>query len=496
MLLLKIAGRAKIYLFLSLFFIVISSCEKDDPLTPEEQEQEDEMNEDPANTTGRFSDFLSCEIIGVPTGVGLSSYYTKYINCSGIPIIGSNDVSDEALQIASETVEFMLTGLGNVRSQLISDGNYVALYPRDGVLADLPESFEGPDLGGVYTWNDNGNGVGLKALASGEASILCIPEAGVGHTLVHEIAHMIDVGGIRLTAPSSQSELTTLFNQSISNGLWDNTYSSTNPKEYLAEGVTIWYGVNWIGPEGAGDFIRNNIATRAELQTYDSGLYNFINSYFNDKTDLPGCREPVISGASASCPDTITDIDGNIYEIVNIGPMCWMKENLKTTKYNDGTSIQNMTDGAQWAAATSGAWATYDNDASNDDIYGKIYNLYALTNTRNICPEGWHVPDIQEIQDVVNYAGGDFFIRNLLDAQVWSPPGNNSIDFSLRPGGFRSEDGSFLDIENVARLGSRTSNLENPNEVYARNFLSEPEFSPVLSKVKTAGASCRCIKDN
>ncbi|MCB0466136.1 MAG: hypothetical protein KDC78_10775, partial [Aequorivita sp.] len=306
----------KWFYFLGFILFTLQGCQKDDSNGTEDES----IYEDPNNSSGRFSEFITCSIISPPNEVGLSSYYKKYINCSGIPIIGNADVPDEALQIASETVEFMLTGLGNVRNKLISDGNYVALYPEGGSIGDLPENFTNNGNTGNYTNNNT-----LKAAASDVASLLCRPEAGYGHTLVHEIAHMIDGGALRFISPASQSELSNLYNQAISSGKWNNTYASTNPQEYLAEGVTIWYGVNWIGPEG-GDGLRNEIGTRGQLQIYDSGLYNFINNYFNNKTAVPGCREPVISGTTANCPPTITDIDGNEYEIVNIGPMCWMKE--------------------------------------------------------------------------------------------------------------------------------------------------------------------------
>jgi hypothetical protein len=102
---------------------------------------------------------------------------------------------DEALLIASETVEFMLTDLGNVRAKLISEGNYIALYPDGGSIADLPEDFfiGGPFSTGAYSYTDT-----LKAIASDTDSLLCNPDVGYGHTLVHEIGHTIDIRALRL----------------------------------------------------------------------------------------------------------------------------------------------------------------------------------------------------------------------------------------------------------------------------------------------------------
>ena len=89
----------------------------------------------------------------------------------------------------------------------------------------------------------------------------------------------------------------------------------------------------------------------------------------------------------------VLDIDGNSYNTVKIGNQIWMKENLKTTKYNDGTAIPNITDNTQWSNLTSGAWVYYNNDATNNAKYGKLYNGYAISPTangnKNVCPIGW-----------------------------------------------------------------------------------------------------------
>ena len=88
---------------------------------------------------------------------------------------------------------------------------------------------------------------------------------------------------------------------------------------------------------------------------------------------------------------TVKDIDGNIYNTVSIGTQCWTKENLKTTKYKDGTAIPTGLNDAEWANTTTGAYAIYDNNAANNTTYGKLYNWYAV-NTGNLAPAGWHVP--------------------------------------------------------------------------------------------------------
>ncbi len=107
----------------------------------------------------------------------------------------------------------------------------------------------------------------------------------------------------------------------------------------------------------------------------------------------------------------ITDVDGNSYKTVTIGAQTWMAENLKTSKYNDGTQIPNVTDYTNWSQLTTGAWAYYNNDSANYAKFGKLYNWYAVnyeTNgNKNVCPTGWHVPTDEEWTILTDYLGGE-----------------------------------------------------------------------------------------
>jgi uncharacterized protein (TIGR02145 family) len=91
------------------------------------------------------------------------------------------------------------------------------------------------------------------------------------------------------------------------------------------------------------------------------------------------------------CPATVTDVDGNVYPVVQIGGQCWMAANLRTAHYSDGSIIPHVTDGYAWGQQNTGAWCNYDNDPANNATYGKIYNWFAAANP-GICPLGWHAP--------------------------------------------------------------------------------------------------------
>lgn len=108
------------------------------------------------------------------------------------------------------------------------------------------------------------------------------------------------------------------------------------------------------------------------------------------------------------CPGTptVADIDGNVYNTVLIGTQCWMKENLKTTTYKNGTAIPNVTDANAWSILTTGAYAWYNNDISWKDKYGALYNWYTTVDPNMLCPAGWHVPTDGEWTDLTDYIGG------------------------------------------------------------------------------------------
>ncbi len=101
-----------------------------------------------------------------------------------------------------------------------------------------------------------------------------------------------------------------------------------------------------------------------------------------------------------------TDGDGNNYSVVQIGTQTWMVENLKTTKYRDGSSITNVTDGTAWYALTTQAYCDYDNVPANGLLYGRLYNWKAVTDTRKIAPVGWKVPTEADITTLQDYLGG------------------------------------------------------------------------------------------
>jgi len=134
---------------------------------------------------------------------------------------------------------------------------------------------------------------------------------------------------------------------------------------------------------------------------------------------------------------TVSDYDGNVYHTITIGTQVWTVENLKTTHYNDGTEIPNVTDDIAWYNLSTGAWCSYNNDPANVATYGRLYNWFAVNDAHGLAPAGWHVPSYTEwYTTLMNTLGGcNVAGKKLKDNILWN--GDNSSGLKALPGGRR-----------------------------------------------------------
>lgn len=204
----------------------------------------------------------------------------------------------------------------------------------------------------------------------------------------------------------------------------------------------------------------------------------------------------------------INDIDGNSYSAVSIGNQIWMGENLRTTKYNDGTPVQMVTDNIQWSELAAPAYCWYNNDETEYKyVYGALYNWYVAdtikNGDRNVCPVGWHVPSFDEWLDLINFIGGTWDENKLMETGTshWAPPNSSATNetlFTALPGGYRDAEEGF-GFEKVRAYFITSSLFGNYNigEFYSISIYEDgnPVMYIEYNTPMSSGRSIRCIKD-
>lgn len=244
---------------------------------------------------------------------------------------------------------------------------------------------------------------------------------------------------------------------------------------------------------------------RAYAQTEQGITYGGETSFTTD--------EILWNGTPCLDCETVTDIDGNVYRTVSIGTQCWLADNLKTTKYNDGETILTITDDTEWKNATQGAMCYYANDFENEETYGALYNFYTVE-TDKLCPEGWHVATDNEWKELEGYVDSEYGIGNSVwDTEGWrgsdvgvklksdkgwlggsEQNGTDNYGFGGLPGGAREGiSGEFQRVEEWGLWWS-SKNADETN-VYRRYLGNHDDNIARFSSDPQSGYSVRCIKN-
>lgn len=229
----------------------------------------------------------------------------------------------------------------------------------------------------------------------------------------------------------------------------------------------------------------------------------------------------------------LTDIDGNVYKTVTIGTQTWMAENLRTTRYADGTPIPRVTGDANWGAlsVTSQAYCWYDDDSVNyAGTYGALYTWAAAMKgadgsiknpsaVQGVCPDGWHLPSNAESEMMESYlmtngynydgtTNGNKIAKSLATIDHWNsssvegavgntdfPSYRNKSGFSATPGGYRDNWGTcnFLGVD--SDWWSATEERRDEAWFTSINYFSNNVFRLYLCYYKDCGFSVRCVRD-
>jgi uncharacterized protein (TIGR02145 family) len=198
---------------------------------------------------------------------------------------------------------------------------------------------------------------------------------------------------------------------------------------------------------------------------------------------------------------SVRDIEGNNYNTVKIGEQWWMAENLRTTKYNDGSPIITETNDLFWSALEEPGYCWYDNDSlANIKQYGALYNWYAAVSGK-LCPSGWHVPSSVEVEQLISFLGNSDVAGEKLKAPcIWewnniNGNGTNETGFSALPSGWRSdsEDGFGGKYSNTTWWANQPGNHMDFHKTWSVESNSHKIIWYDYSS--GTGFSIRCVKD-
>jgi uncharacterized protein (TIGR02145 family) len=202
--------------------------------------------------------------------------------------------------------------------------------------------------------------------------------------------------------------------------------------------------------------------------------------------------------------ETVADVDGNVYHTVKIGTQVWMVENLKTTKYNDGSSISLVTDNSAWGNLLTPGYCWYNNDeATYKTPYGALYNWYAV-NTGELAPQGWHIPTDAEWSVLITFLGGENIAGGKMKSTgtigagtgLWHNPNmgaTNESGFTAVPAGYRNDLGNFALIGYYGYWWNCST--DGTNLARYRYIIYDGPAAESGHNYYILGYSVRCIKD-
>jgi uncharacterized protein (TIGR02145 family) len=226
----------------------------------------------------------------------------------------------------------------------------------------------------------------------------------------------------------------------------------------------------------------------------DGKTYYYQLSAYNDIGE--GAESNIITTPLPAV--TVTDIDGNVYDTVIIGTQEWLVQNLRTTKYADGTPIPNLPIAGAWIADVTGAYCWYNNDVANKEEYGALYNWYAVDNAHGLAPTGWRVPseaDVNTLLTTIAPLSNDDLKE--IGLTHWMTPNTGATDtfgFSSRGAGQRSAGGVFASLGIYFRIWESDEYDATQGEecILGSYFGGNGTFEQAN---KAGGNSVRCMRD-
>lgn len=196
----------------------------------------------------------------------------------------------------------------------------------------------------------------------------------------------------------------------------------------------------------------------------------------------------------------VVDADGHPYSSVTIGTQVWLTENLRTARYANGEFIPYLSDQNAWVSTSEGAWSYYVNDVTYDQPYGKLYNWATVSDPRNVCPTGWHVPSDTEWTTMIAFLGGSSLAGGKMkeiSSFHWVDPNtgaSNSSGFTALPGASIPDNSGYSHALSVNGL-YWTADPADSETAYSYSLWAYDASVSKGSHSKKYGFSIRCIRN-
>ena len=431
------------------------------------------LNTDTAslNLTSRFAEKAP---INNPTFTGTVSGIDKTMVG-----LGNVDNTTDASKPVSTATQTAINTKVNISDTMTMLANYKAALNTKFNKADFPS---GSSANEILYWNGT-NWVSLSPGTTGQ--VLTMSSTGLSWGCI--VTNSADLPSTTPTLVVNTPLLTPI------------TIATTGATGISNAGVS---GSNGL-PAGVSAAFASNTITISGTPTA-AGTFNYSILLTG------GCGTVSATGTItvSACPTTTINYNGDNYKTVGIGNQCWMAENLRTRKYNDGTDIpfdasgfaSGRGFGKTWDALTSGAHTLYQHDStstpSNLTSYGYLYNWYAV-DSKKLCPTGWDVPTDTEWTTLTTFIGTNPGTKLKKNDALWATnEGTDDYLFSALPGGYRGDDGSFGNIRDYAVFWSATESVFSG---YAWNRYLYDNDGVVgrggIFNKKSVGASIRCLKE-
>ncbi len=382
-----------------------------------------------------------------------------------------------------------------VSSSITSDGGS-SIVKRGVCWSQIPN----PSLVNCsYTTDGTGSGnftsalVGLNANTTYYVKSYAINTAGVGYS-----------NQVSFSTPASSASIPVVLTKTI-------TQLSAN--SYSGGGLVISDGGASINARGLcwGTNLNPTIADNTTMDGVGLGVFSsalsgllsnvtyYVRAYASNSAGT-GYGVQYIILVSSPSNGALMDIDGNVYDTVGIGNQFWMKQNLRTTHFQNGDPIVEIEDSASWYLnnGSTPTWCYYKGDAVYNSSFGKLYNWYTVVDPRNMCPAGWHVPSDSDWVHLTDYLGGKVIAgAHLRSLSFWrynsASLTDNSSGFSGYPSGYRWVDGGSYYMGDEAFWWSTSTYFGGDASYhwtpYTANFLQQ-DYG-----FKKCGYAVRCIKN-